>query len=188
MELIVAVFMAVFFAEMGDKTQLTTLIMSGCPFPRQVFLGAISALFLVTAMAVGAGRVVFELVPENIIVLTGGIFFLAVGIVAFFSRGSAEEDQRAIDCEKKAFTLTFSLVFLAEMGDKTQLTVMSFAAVSGRPLAVLAAAMAAQSINHGLAAFMGSKLLSRIPHRTVKTLSALIFLGLGILIIAFSWL
>jgi len=76
---------------------------------------------------------------------------------------------------------TFIMVFLAELGDKTQLAAIALTAAYGSPLAVFLGAMGGQLINHGAAAYLGSRFLSRLPGRTVQLASGILFIVFGVL-------
>ena len=80
MDPFIIAFLATFIAEMGDKTQLVTLTMSSRSSPRQVFLGAMLALALVTGLGVALGELVAGLFPAHLVALASGIFFLFMGI------------------------------------------------------------------------------------------------------------
>jgi len=74
-------FMAVFFAEMGDKTQLVTVALTGeSKKMLTVFLGAASALIIATLIGVLAGGVLSRYVPVNIIRKVAALFFIVTGI------------------------------------------------------------------------------------------------------------
>ncbi len=80
-KLFTTVFVTVFLAEMGDKTQLATVLYAsehstGKP---TVFFAAASALVAVTAIGVLAGDLVSRSVPERTLRVVAGIGFLAVG-------------------------------------------------------------------------------------------------------------
>ncbi len=81
------VFFTVFLAEMGDKTQLATMMYSadGDKSRLAIFVGAASALVLTSAIGVLAGSIISNYVPENIIKWAAGIGFIAVGIWTIFS-------------------------------------------------------------------------------------------------------
>ena len=81
-------FLATFVAEIGDKTQLVTLTMSSRGSPRQVFLGAMLALALVTGLGVVLGELVAGLFPTHLVALGSGIFFLFMGIHTYFRKDS----------------------------------------------------------------------------------------------------
>ncbi len=175
-----AAFAATFIAEMGDKTQLVTLTLSSRLPPKRVFLGAMAALALVTGLGVALGGVVAELMPPYAIALAGGIFFIVMGI---FSYIRPEEGPRVRAGGRGAALQAFGLVFVAEMGDKTQLAALTLTATFGAPLPVFAGAMLGQAINHGLAAFLGGRYLSLLPPRLLHNAALLVFLFFGGLLI-----
>lgn len=79
----------------------------------------------------------------------------------------------------EAFGATFAVVFLAEMGDKTQLLVMAFAA-KYRWQQVLLGMTAGIFVVHALAVGVGSFAHSLIDPQVMEVLAALLFLGFGI--------
>jgi putative Ca2+/H+ antiporter (TMEM165/GDT1 family) len=80
-KLFTTVFVTVFLAEMGDKTQLATILYASehATGKSTVFLAAASALVVVTAIGVLAGDLVSRSVPERVLRYGAGIGFLAVG-------------------------------------------------------------------------------------------------------------
>ena len=86
--------------------------------------------------------------------------------------------------EKNATLQTFLMVFLAELGDKTQLTAIALTAAYGQPLAVFLGAMGGQFVNHAAAVYLGSRFLSRLPGRTIKLASVVLFLIFGVAMLA----
>ena len=132
MQPFITAFLATFVAEIGDKTQLVTLTMSSRGSPRQVFLGAMLALALVTGLGVVLGELVAGLFPTHLVALGSGIFFLFMGIHTHFRK----DGQKNVNSKGNSpFGQTFGLVFLAEMGDKTQLTAMALTATFSTPSA-----------------------------------------------------
>jgi len=75
-------FTMLFLAELGDKTQLAvfTLSTQSSSF-MPVFLGASTALVVVTFMGVFLGRLVSDYIPVPILHTAAGIFFVVMGIV-----------------------------------------------------------------------------------------------------------
>lgn len=182
MEVFFLAFTTIFLAEMGDKTQFTTLMLASCGAARQVYLGAISALFLITGLIIYLGTNLIFFLPQTEIMLAGGGFFILMGIYTYFKkqeRPSAGE----INCRRRAFFQSFSLIFLAELGDKTQLAALSLAVVSNSPLAVFLGAVSAQALNHGLAVWLGRSLYSRISPEKINRAASLLFVLVGIIII-----
>ena len=79
--LLLTTFITVFLAEMGDKTQLTTITLSSSTNkPLAVFIGSSSALILATLLGALAGSSIANLIPAFILKLLSGIVFLIIGI------------------------------------------------------------------------------------------------------------
>ena len=79
--LLFTTFMTVFLAEMGDKTQLTTVTLSSATNkPLAVFIGSSLALILATLLGALAGNSIANLIPAFILKLLSGIVFLIIGI------------------------------------------------------------------------------------------------------------
>lgn len=77
------------------------------------------------------------------------------------------------------FLLTAVVVFLAELGDKTQLVCMAFVARFG-VWKVLAATSAAVVVNTGLAVALGEGLSRIVPFSTLQIVAGMGFLGFGL--------
>ena len=79
--LIFTTFVTVFVAEMGDKTQLTTITLSSTTNkPLAVFIGSSIALILATLLGALAGGSIANLIPAFLLKLLSGIVFLFIGI------------------------------------------------------------------------------------------------------------
>ena len=176
----VATFIAVLFAELGDKSQFITLTLSSRYSPLRVFWGAFLSLSLITALAIGLGHLISDYLQSNIIVIVSGTFFIAMGLYTYFKK---EEKAEIKTSNRSAFREAFATIFIAEMGDKTQLTVLAFSAIYQAPVIVFLGAMSAQAVNQGVAAFLGGKYLSKIPEKTLRYISSGVFLLFGILIL-----
>ena len=86
MKLLASTYAAIFLAELGDKTQLSTLALAAGNSRWPVFLGAGLALLTTTAIAVLAGDAVARLVPPVWIRRAAGALFLVLGMVFLLSR------------------------------------------------------------------------------------------------------
>jgi putative Ca2+/H+ antiporter (TMEM165/GDT1 family) len=80
-------FLAVFLAEMGDKTQLATLSLAAGGSRRLVFAASATALVATSAIAVLAGDLVSRVLPPIWIRRAAGALFLAMGAVFLLGRG-----------------------------------------------------------------------------------------------------
>ena len=79
---ILVVFGSVFIAELGDKTQLATMLFASDKETSKftVFLGASLALVATSAVAVFAGDIITRYVTERQLSIAAGVGFIAIGI------------------------------------------------------------------------------------------------------------
>jgi putative Ca2+/H+ antiporter (TMEM165/GDT1 family) len=80
--LFATVFSTIFVAELGDKTQLATLLYaSGTQNPKlTVFLGAATALVLTSALGVLAGAFISQHVSPKFLSWVVGLGFISIGV------------------------------------------------------------------------------------------------------------
>jgi len=83
----------------------------------------------------------------------------------------------------RVFLTTFGVIFLAEMGDKTQLAAMTMAAQTKRPWAVFIAAALALTAVSAIGVVVGSVVGDYVPLIWVKRVAALSFIVIGVLIL-----
>ena len=78
--LLISTFLTVFLAELGDKTQLATVAISGTSNrPLAVFLGSSSALVLASFLGAFAGGSVATVIPSDLLQLVASVGFLVIG-------------------------------------------------------------------------------------------------------------
>lgn len=82
--------------------------------------------------------------------------------------------------DKKLFWTTFATVFLAELGDKTQLAAMTASAKSGALLTVFLAASAALICATALGVLVGGALFKVVPEQLLKWVAGTAFIAVGI--------
>ncbi len=80
------VFSAVFIAELGDKTQLATMLFATDKGVSKltVFLGASLALIVASAIGVLAGSFISDYISEKYLSVIAGIGFIAIGALTIF--------------------------------------------------------------------------------------------------------
>ena len=80
-------FGTIFLAELGDKTQLATIMMtSETKVPLSVFAGASLALCLVTLAGVLFGEGLIALIPQHVLKKVAALAFVAIGAWMFFGK------------------------------------------------------------------------------------------------------
>lgn len=85
--IVVSTFVAVFFAELGDKTQLSTMMLaSSKKAPASVFVGSAVALVFSSLIGVFIGDTLYRVVPAHVIRIVAGGGFLVIGILILSGR------------------------------------------------------------------------------------------------------
>ncbi|NDG74658.1 MAG: UPF0016 domain-containing protein [Synechococcaceae bacterium WB8_1B_136] len=89
--LLASTFATVFLAELGDKTQLAIVTISGTSSRSgAVFAGSASALVLASLLGAGAGGSLSAVIPANALQLAASIGFLVIGIRLVVKAGQGE--------------------------------------------------------------------------------------------------
>jgi len=173
--------LAVGLAEMGDKTQLSILLLSSRTqeYARLV-LGVMLAFLLADGLAILVGSYIDAVVPVTTVKALSGLVFILFGILILKEKGEEEESEQSLSA-RGAFLSGFSMIFLSEWGDKTQIASALFA-TEYDPLLVLAGVMIALFILTLMAIFLGRYLSRRIDRKLLSRAAG------GILLIGFSFL
>jgi len=189
-----ATFGLIFVAELGDKTQLA-VVTQVCRHrrPWAVFLGASLALAAVTALGAVGGQILGQIVPETVLRTVAALAFVAMGIL--IGREAITTKRKAYACledeaegyapvsawDWKVFGSTLGLLFVAELGDKTQLAVLSLAGKYGAPWSVFLGGTVALTLVTALGVVGGQGLCKLIPERLLLWISATVFVMMGML-------
>jgi len=84
-KLFLSTFAAIFLAEMGDKTQLASLVLTAqSKKPLLVFFAASAALILATAIGVVIGDFVFTYIRAEYVQRAAAVLFIGIGILVWF--------------------------------------------------------------------------------------------------------
>lgn len=89
--------------------------------------------------------------------------------------------------DSKVFLATCAAVFLAEMGDKTQLAALTMTADSRSPLSVLLGACTALFLATSLGVLFGTAVAEWIPQHILKKAAAGAFIVIGIVMLVGKW-
>lgn len=86
-KLFLTIFAAVFIAELGDKTQLATMLFAADKDVSKytVFLAASAALIVASAMGVLAGSLLSEYINEKYLHYIAGIGFIIIGVFTLYN-------------------------------------------------------------------------------------------------------
>lgn len=81
-------FTLVFLAELGDKTQLATMLLAAeCRAPWLVFAGSAGALVLSSFVGVLAGEALTRIIPPQVLQMAAGVAFVLLGLVMLIKGG-----------------------------------------------------------------------------------------------------
>lgn len=169
-------------AEMGDKTQLLSLVLAARfrkPWP--IVLGILAATLVNHALAGAVGAWVTQMVGPDAMRWILGLSFIAMAVWMLIP-DKLDDDGGAEHSRWGVFGTTLIAFFLAEMGDKTQIaTVMLAAQYTGAYVWVVAGTTLGMMLANAPVVWLGDKLVKKVPIRMVHLVSALIFLVLGLL-------
>ena len=170
--------LAVGLAEMGDKTQLSILLLSSRTqeYARLV-LGVMLAFLLADGLAILVGSYIDAVVPVTTVKALSGLVFILFGILILKEKGEEEESEQSLSA-RGAFLSGFTMIFLSEWGDKTQIASALFA-TEYDTLLVLAGVMIALFILTLMAIFLGRYLSRRIDRKLMSRVAGGIFLLIG---------
>ena len=171
-----------FIAEMGDKTQLMMVAMTSKFKLKDILLGTGVAILVLNGLAVLAGGLVSTVVPTWLIRLIAGAAFLFFAATTL--KGDDDEEENVKDRKIKFAPLSvFCTFFVAELGDKTQLTAITFGANEGLSAAVvvwLACSLGLFAADV-IGLLIGYLLKSKAPEGMLNTVAFFIFSIFGIL-------
>jgi putative Ca2+/H+ antiporter (TMEM165/GDT1 family) len=86
-KIFITIFGAVFIAELGDKTQLATMLFAADRDVNKymVFIAASAALVVASALGVLAGSLLSEYINEKYLHYVAGIGFITIGAVTLYN-------------------------------------------------------------------------------------------------------
>ena len=170
-------------AEMGDKTQLLSLVLAARfrkPWP--IVLGILVATLANHALAGAAGAWVTTFLGPQLLrwVLGGSFIAMAAWMLVpdKLDEGDADKAPRL-----GVFGTTVIAFFLAEMGDKTQVATVMLAARYDVWLPVVLGTTLGMMLANAPVVWFGDRVTRKVPIRVVHLVSAAIFAVLGVVAI-----
>ena len=172
----------VFCVELTDKTMFAGLLLATQRRARDVWIGAATAFLAQVAISVSLGPLLFTLIPGIL-----ATELLATGCIlggAFTWRSSnhrAAEEPTGRRVGQRVVLEAFCVIFLAEMGDLTQVLIVGLATRYRSPFSVALGAVVALWLAAGFAVAGSRPLLQQLGPGLLHRISAvaLIFFGLA---------
>ena len=172
--------LVVAIGELGDKTQLLTLVLAARyrkPWP--IITGILVATLANHTVAAWLGHWVRDAVSPEILRWGLALSFFAVAAWAL-KPDQFDEADAPPSSNRNVFIVTVVAFFLAEIGDKTQIATAVLAAKFDSLIAVVAGTTLGMLLVDAPTAFIGDAAARRIPFRAVRVVAAALFAGLGV--------
>jgi len=178
------VFATIFLAEMGDKSQLVCMALASKHKTRPVAFGAIAAFSLVNLIAVTLGSNLSQFIPQYWITLAAIILFIVFGLHSLLTKHEQGDNALTQPMNKRSILLTtFAMIFLAELGDKTQLAVFTMSSTYS-PVSVWIGSTLALTATSLLGIYAGRKWLAKVNIQLLHRISGMFFIGLALLLLS----
>ncbi|KAI3757049.1 hypothetical protein L6452_04582 [Arctium lappa] len=190
-------------SEIGDETFIIAALMA-MRHPKSIVLsGALSALFVMTILSTGLGRIVPNLISRKHTNSAATVLYAFFGLrllyIAWRSDSKSSQKKEMEEVEEKLesgqgktaarrffsrfctpiFLESFILTFLAEWGDRSQIATIALA-THKNAVGVALGATIGHTICTSVAVIGGSMLASKISQGTVATVGGLLFLGFSL--------
>ena len=182
MLLFIKIMLTEFIAEMGDKTQLMLVALTSKYKVWDIVIGTLFAVMVLNGLAVLAGGLVGSLVPDWLIKIIAALAFM---YFAASSLGGDDDEEEEASEKKLGFAplAVFCTFFVAELGDKTQLTAITFGANEGlsQALTVWLACSIGLFAADIIGMLIGYLLQSKTPDGFLNKLAFVIFAVFGVL-------
>jgi putative Ca2+/H+ antiporter (TMEM165/GDT1 family) len=166
--IILTAFAVIFPAELPDKTTIAVLVLGVKYKPSHVFAGVAAAFAAQVVIAVTIGHFL-GLLPQRLLEFVVGLLFAAGALLIIRQRGGELEVENETNnvSDKPPFwrvsATAFVVVFLAEMGDLTQIATANLAAKFDNPLSVGVGSVLALWAVGAIGIWGGKNFLRRIP-------------------------
>ena len=176
-------------AEMGDKTQLLSLMLAA-RYPRQA-LAIIAGICIATianhACAALLGHWLMTLVSPDVMRWILGASFLGIGLWLLVPDHIDDAAvSKVADRALQVLMLTVVLFFLAEMGDKTQIATIALGARYEDVVSVTIGTTLGMMLANAPAVWIGQKFTQRMPIKWVHAVAAITFIAIGVATLAWS--
>jgi putative Ca2+/H+ antiporter (TMEM165/GDT1 family) len=203
---LLAAFALVFISELGDKTQLALVAFSAenPTHSKEIWLGASAAMTVLIIVGVFVGRTVAGFLEGQSVTILSSLVFLGFGIQTLFfgkkegktkgkqnagkkGAGDKQDKQTLKQIKTAAFWTTFGFIAVSEIGDKSQIAVLTLAAAaltSSGALGVFAGALIAQVILAAVGVYFGKNVAQSLPRDLIRPFSGLLFLAAA----AYPWI
>lgn len=170
-------------AEIGDKTQLLSLLLAARY--KKHHWAIIAGIFIATvfnhAIAAWLGSALAQWISPDVMrwILGGGFIALGLWLLVPDKLDDNEQTPQA-HSTWKVFIITTTLFFIAEMGDKTQVATVALGARYDDLIAVVLGTTVGMMLANAPAVWLGQKFTNALPIKWVHAIAAIIFIVIGL--------
>jgi putative Ca2+/H+ antiporter (TMEM165/GDT1 family) len=170
-------------AEMGDRTQLLSLMLAARfrrPWP--ILAGVLCATVANHAAAAFIGQQLGRALTPGILDAAVGISMVAMALWTL--KPDTLDEASAGSAPRGAFLATVITFFIAEIGDKTQIATVALAAAYSNLIAVVSGTTLGMLLANAPAVFFGKAFSARLPLKAIRYVAGALFLALGLFFLA----
>ena len=170
-------FGTIFLAELLDKSQLSILLLATkTRHHYQLLLGVFFAFLIVDGLAIFLGSYLTTLIPLFWLKIISGGLFIAFGVKALLDKHDSKVKIKKVG---NVFFSAFSLIFVSEWGDKTQIASALFA-TKFNPFAVLLGIMLALMLLAALTILLSKMIKAHVKSGVISKIAGVLFIVLGL--------
>lgn len=165
-------------AEMGDRTQLLSLMLAARfrrPWP--ILAGILCATLANHAAAAFIGQRLGRVLTPRI--LDGAVGISMIAMALWTLKPDTLDEESPAGTRRGAFLATLIGFFIAEIGDKTQIATIALAAAYSNLLAVVAGTTTGMLLANAPVVLFGKAFATRLPLKPIRYLASALFLALG---------
>jgi putative Ca2+/H+ antiporter (TMEM165/GDT1 family) len=170
-------------AEIGDRTQLLSLLLAARyrrPWP--IIAGILCATLANHAAAGAIGLWFGSLLKPRALEIVVGISMIAMAVWTL--KPDKLDESSGTAGAMGAFLATLTAFFIAEIGDKTQIATLALAAAYPNLIAVVSGTTAGMMIANVPVVFLGKAFADRLPLKGIHIGAAALFAILGVIFLA----
>jgi len=186
-------FLAVLFSVLGEIADKTQLVILGFALkfksPFKVFLGGLAGHAVMDGIAILIGT--FAGVSLNVgwLKYAVGSSFILLGLYGFYKmylkKYHKKKKEKKPILHPSPFLTTFLTILAVEIGDKTQVSSALLGAEYKAPISLFLGVTIGLAFVIGLNVFIGSKLAEKIPRKTIKIVTNVLFILFGLFTLFF---
>jgi Ca2+/H+ antiporter, TMEM165/GDT1 family len=187
MEALLVSFGTATIAEIGDRTQLLSLLLvARYGRPWSILAGVLVASFANHALAGLVGLSLGRMLGPRQLELAVGLGMIVMAVWTWY--GDQHEETKTSVPRRQVFVATVAAFFIAEIGDKTQIATVALVAAYSTLLLVVVGTTCGMLAANFPVIFLGNAFAPRLPLRTIRLAASLLFVVMGMVFLgrAFS--